>query len=260
MTTTMMSEEVVAPRETTAIHVLIVDDEPTIREACAKVVQMSGMHATTVSTAEEATEVIENTAIDIVLTDLMLPQTSGLELLKRVHETHPNLPVIVLTQYGTIDSAVAATRMGAIDYVTKPFRIEELQARLERASRAVRRGIATGESVAARAVADEAGIRRADRRVGAHAARVQDDPEGEPARLSGVGVGRERHWQGIGGAQRAFFGSAERSAVRAGGLFIAGADADRVGIVWICERRVHRSAAWKARAAGSRAWRDVVSR
>ena len=137
MTTTMMSEEVVAPRETAALHVLIVDDEPTIREACAKVAQTSGMHATTVATAEEATEVIENTAIDIVLTDLMLPQTSGLELLKRVHETHPNLPVIVLTQYGTIDSAVAATRMGAIDYVTKPFRIEELQARLERASRAV---------------------------------------------------------------------------------------------------------------------------
>ena len=137
MTITMMSEEVVAPRETAAIHVLIVDDEPTIREACAKVAQMSGMHATTVATAEEATGVIENTAIDIVLTDLMLPQTSGLELLKRVHETHPNLPVIVLTQYGTIDSAVAATRMGAIDYVTKPFRIEELQARLERASRAV---------------------------------------------------------------------------------------------------------------------------
>src|SRR5579859_4257626 len=137
MTTTMMSEEVVAARETTAIHVLIVDDEPTIREACAKVAQMSGMHATTVATAEEAIEVVENTAIDIVLTDLMLPQTSGLELLKRVHDTHPNLPVIVLTQYGTIDSAVAATRMGAIDYVTKPFRIEELQARLERASKAV---------------------------------------------------------------------------------------------------------------------------
>ena len=69
MTPTMMSEEVVAARETAAIHVLIVDDEPTIREACAKVAQMSGMHATTVATAEEAMEVIENTAIDIVLTD-----------------------------------------------------------------------------------------------------------------------------------------------------------------------------------------------
>ena len=133
----MMSEEAVVLRETAPMNILIVDDEPTIREACGEVAQQTGMNATMVATAEEAVEVLENTAIDIVLTDLMLPHTSGLELLKRVHDTHPNLPVIVLTQYGTIDSAVAATRMGAIDYVTKPFRIEELRTRLERASRAV---------------------------------------------------------------------------------------------------------------------------
>jgi DNA-binding NtrC family response regulator len=133
----MMSEEAVVLRETTPMNILIVDDEPTIREACGEVAQLTGMNATMVATAEEAIEILENTAVDIVLTDLMLPHTSGLELLKRVHDTHPNLPVIVLTQYGTIDSAVAATRMGAIDYVTKPFRIEELRARLERASRAV---------------------------------------------------------------------------------------------------------------------------
>jgi len=132
-----MGEEAVVLRETAPMNILIVDDEPTIREACGEVAQLTGMNATMVATAEEAIEILENTAIDIVLTDLMLPHTSGLELLKRVHDTHPNLPVIVLTQYGTIDSAVAATRMGAIDYVTKPFRIEELRARLERASRAV---------------------------------------------------------------------------------------------------------------------------
>jgi DNA-binding NtrC family response regulator len=124
-------------RETAPMNILIVDDEPTIREACGEVAQLTGMNATMAGTAEEAIEILENTAVDIVLTDLMLPHTSGLELLKRVHDTHPNMPVIVLTQYGTIDSAVAATRMGAIDYVTKPFRIEELRARLERASRAV---------------------------------------------------------------------------------------------------------------------------
>ena len=119
------------------MNILIVDDEPTIREACGEVAHLTGMNATMVATAEEAIDILESSAVDIVLTDLMLPHTSGLELLKRVHDTHPNLPVIVLTQYGTIDSAVAATRMGAIDYVTKPFRIEELRARLERASRAV---------------------------------------------------------------------------------------------------------------------------
>src|SRR5579864_1109251 len=132
-----MSEEAAVLRETVSMNILIVDDEPTIREACAEVAQQTGMKVITVASAEEALEVLEHSAVDIVLTDLMLHRTSGLDLLKRVHDTNPNLPVIVLTQYGTIDSAVAATRLGAVDYVTKPFRIEELRARLERAARAV---------------------------------------------------------------------------------------------------------------------------
>jgi two-component system response regulator HydG len=132
-----MSEEAAVVREAVSMNILIVDDEPTIRETCAEVAQQTGMKATAVASAEEALEVLEHTAVDIVQTDLMLQTTSGLDLLKRVHESNPMLPVIVLTQYGTIDSAVAATRLGAVDYVTKPFRIEELRARLERAARAV---------------------------------------------------------------------------------------------------------------------------
>jgi DNA-binding NtrC family response regulator len=132
-----MGEEAAVARETAVMNILIVDDEPTVRETCAEVAERSGMKATAVASAEEALEVLEHAAVDIVLTDLMLQQTSGLDLLRRVHDTYPKLPVIVLTQYGTIDSAVTATRLGAIDYVTKPFRIEELRARLERAARAV---------------------------------------------------------------------------------------------------------------------------
>jgi DNA-binding NtrC family response regulator len=133
----MMSEETAVARQAVSMNILIVDDEPTIREACAEVAQQTGMKAMTVATAEEAVEVLEHTPIDILLTDLMLPHSSGLDLLKRVHDTQPTVPVIVLTQYGTIDSAVTATRLGAVDYVTKPFRIEELRARLERAAHAV---------------------------------------------------------------------------------------------------------------------------
>src|SRR6266481_6269543 len=132
-----MNDEAAALRQSAPMSILIVDDEPTIREACAEVAKQSGMKAITVASVEEALEVLDNSAVDIVLTDLMLEQTSGLELLKRIHDTSPMLPVIVLTQYGTIDSAVAATRLGAVDYVTKPFRIEELRSRLERAARAV---------------------------------------------------------------------------------------------------------------------------
>jgi two-component system response regulator HydG len=131
------SEGPAVARDAVAMSILIVDDEASIRDTCAEVARQAGMKAIPVATAEEALEVLESSAVDIVLTDLMLQQASGLDLLKRVHDTNPALPVIVLTQYGTIDSAVAATRLGAVDYVTKPFRIEELRSRLERAARAV---------------------------------------------------------------------------------------------------------------------------
>jgi DNA-binding NtrC family response regulator len=132
-----MGEETAAVRQATSMSILIVDDESSIRAACADVAEHCGMKATAVATADEALEVLEQSVVDILLTDLKLQDTSGLDLLKRVADSHPSVPVIVLTQYGTIDSAVAATRLGAIDYVTKPFRIEELRARLERATRAV---------------------------------------------------------------------------------------------------------------------------
>jgi two-component system response regulator HydG len=119
------------------MNLLVVDDEETTRELCAAVAEQGGMRVRTVATAEDALEELEQSAIDIVLTDLKLPETSGLELLQKVHDLHPEVAVIVLTQYGTIDSAVEATRMGALDYVTKPFRVEELRTRLERARRAV---------------------------------------------------------------------------------------------------------------------------
>src|ERR1700686_2311823 len=132
-----MSEEAAVRREVVPMNLLIVDDEQSIRETCATVSEQCGMKAVAVATAEEALEVLEHSAIDILLTDLKLQQTNGVELLKRVHDVHPEVAVVVLTQYGTIESALEVTRIGAVDYVTKPFRIEELRARLERAARAV---------------------------------------------------------------------------------------------------------------------------
>jgi DNA-binding NtrC family response regulator len=131
------SESLAVSREAVPMSILIVDDEQTIRETCSAVAEQCGMKATGVSTAEEALEILEHSAVDIVLTDLKLPQTNGVELLKQIHDGHPQVSVVVLTQYGTIESAVEVTRMGAVDYVTKPFRIEELRSRLERVARAV---------------------------------------------------------------------------------------------------------------------------
>src|SRR5256712_5774702 len=133
----VMSEETGARREVVPMNLLIVDDEQSIRETCAPVSEHCGMKAIAVATAEEALEVLEHSAVDIVLTDLKLQQSSGVDLLKQVHDLHPEVAVVVLTQYGTIESAVEVTRKGAVDCVTKPFRIEELRSRLERVARAV---------------------------------------------------------------------------------------------------------------------------
>jgi DNA-binding NtrC family response regulator len=124
-----------SPERPTAVSVLIVDDEDASRNLCRDVVADSGWRARTASTTEQATEILEQSSIDVVITDLRVPQLGGLELLKRIRETYPQTAVIVLTQYGTIESAVEATRNGAADYVTKPFHISELRTKLDRVVR-----------------------------------------------------------------------------------------------------------------------------
>jgi len=79
-----MGEETAAVRQATSMSILIVDDESSIREACTDVVQHCGMKVTAVATADEAVEVLEESVVDILLTDLKLQDTSGLDLLKRV--------------------------------------------------------------------------------------------------------------------------------------------------------------------------------
>ena len=130
-----MSEEAGVQRAPIPISVLVVEDEESTRKLCADVAESCGMKAILADSVEEALRRLENSAVDIIITDLILPASSGLDLLKQVHEMYPQVAVLMLTQYGTIDSAVAATRMGAVDYVTKPFHIEDLRARLERVAR-----------------------------------------------------------------------------------------------------------------------------
>ena len=126
------TETALAARRPAAATVLIVDDEDATRSLCRDVVGESGLRTRTASTTEQAFEILEQSPIDVIITDLRVPQLGGLELLKRVRESHPHIAVIVLTQYGTIESAVEATRMGAADYVTKPFHVPELRTKLDR--------------------------------------------------------------------------------------------------------------------------------
>jgi len=112
--------------------VLIVDDEESALRICSDIAMESGLRVRTASTTEHALEELDHYPIDIAITDLKVPQLGGLELLRRIREAYPQVSVLVLTQYGTIQTAVEATRLGAADYVTKPFHIDELRRKLQR--------------------------------------------------------------------------------------------------------------------------------
>ena len=130
-----MSEESAVRRSAVSMTVLVVEDEEATRKLCSDVAESCGMKAIAAASVAEALELLELHSVDVVLTDLKLQQSSGLDLLKRVRDVYPQVAVVVLTQYGTIDSAVEATRLGAADYVTKPFHVEDLQSRLMRVAR-----------------------------------------------------------------------------------------------------------------------------
>ena len=131
-----LSDTFSSRRSSVQMNLLIVDDDEHTREICTAVSAQAGLNPIAVSSAERALTVLEQRSIDILLTDLKLPGMSGIDLLKRVSELYPQISVIVLTQFGTIDSAIEAGRIGARDYITKPFRIEELRVRLDRAVQA----------------------------------------------------------------------------------------------------------------------------
>ncbi|MGB7226457.1 MAG: sigma-54 dependent transcriptional regulator, partial [Candidatus Acidiferrales bacterium] len=129
--TPAMSEPLAPERPEVAI-VLIVDDEESALRLCADIAKEAGLHVHTAGTTEQALETLDEIPVDIVITDLRIPELGGLELLRRIREHYPEVAVLVLTQYGTIQTAVEATRLGATDYVTKPFHIDELRRKLQR--------------------------------------------------------------------------------------------------------------------------------
>src|SRR5579872_142641 len=114
------------------LNLLIVDDERSIREACREVAQSLGYTAYVADSAEHAYRLLEAQPFDSVLLDLRLPGAGGLDALRRIKERRPEAVVIVVTGYGTVQSAVQAMKNGAYDYVTKPFSVDELKMLLER--------------------------------------------------------------------------------------------------------------------------------
>jgi DNA-binding NtrC family response regulator len=120
------------------LNLMIVDDERAIREACREVAQSLGFNTFAADSAEHAYRLLDTQGIDVVLLDLKLPGAGGLEALHQIRERRPDAEVIVVTGYGTEQSAVQAMKNGAYDYVTKPFSMDELKLLLDRISRHLR--------------------------------------------------------------------------------------------------------------------------
>src|SRR5689334_24733505 len=114
------------------LNLLIVDDERAIREACRDAAQVLGFNVFTADSAEHAYRILDAQGIDAVLLDLRLPGAGGLEALNQIKSRRPDAIVIVITGYGTVQSAVQAMKNGAYDYVTKPFSLDELKLLLDR--------------------------------------------------------------------------------------------------------------------------------
>ncbi|HEY6937117.1 MAG TPA: sigma-54 dependent transcriptional regulator [Terriglobales bacterium] len=120
------------------IRLLIVDDEQSIRKLCVKIGESLGFACGESENAEDALARLETEAPDLILVDLRMAQMSGLEFLETVKKQSPRTEVAIITGYGSIDNAVQAMKLGAYDYITKPFRLEEMKLILQRMAQKVR--------------------------------------------------------------------------------------------------------------------------
>lgn len=110
-----------------AKKVLVVDDQESMREMLADLLDMMGLEPQTVGSGAEALEELTAGLVDLVITDLNMPQMDGMELMKAIKSDHPELPVVVITGYGTFNTEKQVLSNGADGYIPKPCTIHRVQ-------------------------------------------------------------------------------------------------------------------------------------
>jgi len=112
--------------------ILVIDDDPYIRDACSEILEPGGYSVIRAADGTSGLKMAGENSIDLVLLDLKMPGIDGMEVLKRLKADDPDTPVIVITAYGTIESAVQAVKLGAFDFLPKPFTPDELRMKVKR--------------------------------------------------------------------------------------------------------------------------------
>ncbi|MDP6525194.1 MAG: sigma-54 dependent transcriptional regulator [Kiritimatiellia bacterium] len=113
--------------------VLLIDDEPSILSVLSTLLKAEGYDVVTASGGEEAQKLISDEEFDLMISDIRMSPINGMELLKQAHNEKPAMSVIMLTAYGSVETAIDALKLGAFDYVTKPFKVDELLITVQRA-------------------------------------------------------------------------------------------------------------------------------
>lgn len=116
-------------------RILVVDDEESIREFLDIMLRKEGYEVTCVEDGQKAIDILKKKSFDLLISDLQMPNVTGIELLKHCRETYPDLLFMMITAFGTAESAVEAMKMGAYDYITKPFKIDEVRINIANALR-----------------------------------------------------------------------------------------------------------------------------
>jgi len=109
------------------INILVVDDEPLVRRSLSEFLTLEGYCVSTASNGREALEILKSYTADIVITDIKMPELTGIQLLQQIRLNYPDIAVIFITGYGSIENAVEAMKEGAFDYITKPIIDNEIR-------------------------------------------------------------------------------------------------------------------------------------
>ena len=123
-------------------RILIVDDEPRILLLMKGLLKTNGYEVETAKDGAAALEIVKAGGVDIVVTDLRMQPMDGMALFREVHAASPDIPVILLTAYASVETAIDAMKSGIFDYLTKPFKVEDMLACLKRAEEKIRRSAA----------------------------------------------------------------------------------------------------------------------
>lgn len=121
-----MTEPFDLPEADQRARLLVVDDEANIRAGLRDLLSLKGYHVEEAGSGHEALALLESTSYDLMVLDMRMPGMDGIEVMRRARKMHPNLPIIVLTAHASLESAIAAVKLDAVDYLLKPFDVEGL--------------------------------------------------------------------------------------------------------------------------------------